>query len=300
LISAGYELWERALLLDRDNLIEESKQKFQAAANSFFTEASGEKSGIGRALNEYSTVLDAFSSVQEGRLQRNSSIFEEALVSFSKASEILRATIHYAFMASYISGCVTLETAPDFEDDDEKFQGYKNAISLFEQSKIALSFRDDRHPLLRSIDSMVKYAISRALLLESDMLAKDGSLSDARKKREQSNRVEEEFLDESGSDKQLETQHFKIDYFLKGYECERALVGSYLVTFPERNSLWIGNVGSNPAFLETLGKSDVNKSISSCDSILLPMEKNFHGRLRISYKDEVDKKSFDEGCLTVI
>ncbi|HYB04411.1 MAG TPA: hypothetical protein VED17_08110, partial [Nitrososphaerales archaeon] len=255
---------------------------------------------IARALLEYSTLMDAFSSVQEGRLLKEESNFDEALPYFTKASEIFRATVHFAFLAGYVSGCASLETASDMIDDDEKFQGYKNSIALFEQSKLALSFRDDRHPLLRSIDAMIKFGISRALLVESHMLDQKGAASDSRKKREQSRDVEADFRRLFRVDDTHQESYFRIDYFLKGYDCERAIHGSYISSFPERTSLWIGNVGMHSAQISALGKIAVDSMLTPGDSISWPIEPEFKGKLRIFYTDAEDKSSYDEGCLTVI
>ena len=178
------------------------------------------------------------------------------------------------------------------------FQGYKNAIALFEQSKLALSFRDERHPSLRSIDALIKFTISRALVLESQILSNEGSSLESRKKIEQSRNVEEDFILLAGGSK-IEPSRYRIDYLPK-YDCERALDGASLTAFPEAKSLWIGNVGKNSALVESLGKDKIGKTIGAFDSMTLPMNSDFHGRLRISYIDELTENRFDEGCLTVI
>jgi tetratricopeptide (TPR) repeat protein len=299
LIPGGWELWKQSLELDKKSLMRESRSSFEASAKAFFDDARGEKAAIARALLEYSTLMDAFSMVEEGRLLKEESNFEEALTCFAKASEIFRATVHFAFLAAYVSGCASLETASEMTEDDEKFQGYKNAIALFEQSKLALSFRDDRHPLLRSIDANVKFGISRALLVESHMLDRKGAAPDSRKKREQSRNVEADFRRLSGTGETQES-HFRIDYFLKGYDCERAIHSSYISSFPERTSLWIGNVGIHSAQISTLGKSAVDRTLAPGDSISWPLVPEFKGKLRIVYTDVEDRSSYDEGCLTVI
>jgi len=296
----GFELWKLALVNDRKSSLGDSKSSFQAASNVFFEEASNEKSGISRALYEYSTLMDSFAKVQDGRLLKTERKFDESLDFFAKATEILRATVHFGFLAGYVSGCASLETASEMEDYEEKFQGFKNSIALFEQSKLALSFRDERHPLIRAIDGLIKFSISRALLLEAEMLSQMGSASDSRKKREQSENVEEEFRILVGSNNVSSISRFKIDYFLKGYDCERALEGSYLSTFPERTSLWIGNVGVHPTNVQLVGKSQVEKIIEPSKSIEWPLLPDFRGRLRITYTDESNKRKYDEGCLTAV
>ena len=298
MIPKGFELWSEGLILDKKLLLIESKSCFEASAKAFFEDASGSK--IARALLEYSTVMDAYSILQEGRLLKELLNYDEALASFAKASEILRATVHFGFLSPYISGCASLETASEIQDNDEKFQAYKNSIALFEQSKFALSFRDDHHPLLRSIDAMVKLGISRALLLESEMLHQKGLLADSRRKREQFKSVEEDFQTLSGTAGSSLGSRIKIDYFLKGYECDRAVKGTLITSFPEKTLLWIGNVGKNPALVEKLGKSVVDKTLPAFESISWPMSPEFHGKLRIVYLDAEDKQRYDEGCLTVI
>ncbi len=285
------------MALDRRSSLQESDSGFRRAAVAFFDDANTDRTAIARALLEYSTLMDAFSSVQEGRILKEESKFDEALSYFSKASEILRATVHFGFMAGYMSGCAMLETASQMEQDEDKFQGYKNAIALFEQAKLALSFRDVRHPLLRSVEAMVKFGISRALLVESEMLEAKGAAQDSRKKKEQSRNVEMDFYKLSGA--RVSPSSFRIDYFLKGYECERSTKGSFLVSFPEKTSLWIGNVGNHSAQIASLGKSQVDRELDPGDSLSWPMDPGFKGKLRIDYTDLETKSRYDEGCLTV-
>ena len=272
--------------------------EFAEAARTFFEEGTGAKAHVARAYFEHSTLMDAFAAVQEARILKAKSSFDESLEKFAKASEILRATVHFAYLASYISGCATLETAMEMESREEKFEGFKNAIALFEQSKLALSFRDEHHPSLRSIDAVIKFTISRALLVESQILSDEGSLLESSEKIEQSRDVEKDFVILAGGTK-IEPSRYRIEYLSK-YDCERALEGASLTVFPEATSLWIGNVGGNPALVESLGKDKVNKTILAFNSTTWPMKSDFRGRLRISYIDELTGNRFDEGCLTVI
>jgi len=280
--------------------MQNSKSSFQASAKAFFDEAGENKIAIARALLEYSTVMDAFSSVQEGRILMAHCRFDEALPCFAKASEIFRATVHFGFLAGYVSGCASLETVQGIEDKEEQFQGFKNAIALFEQAKLALGFRDERHPLIRSIDAMIKFGISRALLVESQMLEAKGAVADSRKKRDQSKNVETDFHQLSGGSETTPISRFRIDYFLKGYECERALKSSFLTSFPERTSLWIGNVGIHPAHVASLGRSSIDRNLAIGESLVWPMDPEFKGKLRITYSDLESNFRYDEGCLTVI
>jgi len=109
--SLGFEHWKSALENDRKSNLERSKFEFEGAARAFFEETGGSKVGVARAFYEYSTLMDAFATVQEARILKANSSFEGALEKFVKASEILRATAHFAYLASYISGCASLETA---------------------------------------------------------------------------------------------------------------------------------------------------------------------------------------------
>jgi len=296
--SGGFDHWKFAIECDKNSDLHQSKIELTKAAKAFFEEGSGNRAGVSRALFEYSTLMDAFALVQEGRILRNELRFEDSLNEFVTASEILRATIHFAYLASYVSGCATLETALEMESNDEKFQGLKNSIALFEQSKIALSFRDERHPSLRSIDALVKFAISRALLVESQTLSEKGSLDESRMKIKQAENVENDLVKLEGRGK-IEPSRYKIEYLSK-YDCERALDGAMLATFPEARSLWIGNVGNNPAYVEGLGEKKVERTVDVSESSVCPLESSFHGKLRISYMDETTGNRFDEGCLTVI
>ena len=296
--ATGFEYWELALELDKKSNLQQSKFEFVEAARIFFEEGIGPKVGVARAFFECSTLMDSFAAVQEARILKAESNFDESLEKFAKASEILRATLHFAYLASYVSGCAALETAMEMESKEEMFEGCKNAIALFEQSKLALSFRDERHPSLRSIDAVIKFTISRALLVESQFLSEEGSSLESSKKIEQSRDVEKDFAISAGETK-IEPSRYRIEYFLK-YDCERALKGASLEVFPEATSLWIGNVGGNPASVESFGKDVVNKTINPFHSMIWPMKNDFRGRLRISYVDEMTGNRFDEGCLTVI
>jgi hypothetical protein len=295
---AAFEHWKLALDHEKKSDLEQSEFELAEAAQAFFEEGTGPKTGVARAFFEYSTLMDAFATVQEARILRNELNFEKSLEKFVKASEILRATVHFAYLAGYISGCASLETAGEMESREEMFQGFKNAIALFEQSKLALSFRDEQHPSLRSIEALIKFAISRALLVESQILSNEGSYLESSKKMEQSKNLEEEFAALEGKGK-AEPSRYRIEYLPK-YECERALEGALLTAFPEATSLWIGNVGKHPAAVESLGKDRIVKTVSAFDSITWPLKSDFRGKLRISYADETTGKRFDEGCLTVI
>lgn len=291
----GFGFWRAAVDADSKGELETSQSRLQTAARSFFDEGSSSKTAVGRAYFEYSTLMDAFSAVQEGRLLKSKREYDLSLTKFERASEVFRSTVHFGFLAGYISGCASLETALEMESVEDSFQGFKNANALFEQSKLLLSFRDEKHPFVHSIDILLKYSISRALLVESQKLGDEGENESARKKKEQSRAVEVDFERLAGKS----ASKFKINY-LPDYECRRAEKGALLVTFPEQQNMWIGNVGKNPARLDKMGEGKVSKTIAPDDSVLQEIGEKFQGKLRISYRDEVSGGKFDEGCLTIL
>jgi hypothetical protein len=294
--SGGFGFWRAAVTADSKGELETSKSHFEVAAKSFFDEGSSTKQAVGRAYFEYSTLMDAFSAVQEGRISKSKGEYDLSLPKFERASEVFRSTLHFGFLAGYISGCASLETALEMEPGEDSFQGFKNANALFEQSKLLLSFRDEKHAIIHSIDILLKYSISRALFVESQNLAKEGAGESARKKKEQSRAVEEEFERLAGKNT---ARQFRINYF-PDYECKRAEKGALLVSFPEQQNLWIGNVGKNLAVLNKLGSEEIMRKIASNESIIHQMQENFHGKLRIKYEDAENGGKFDEGCLTIL
>jgi hypothetical protein len=295
-VRGGFEFWKVAAAEDSKAELETSKSHLQSAARVFFEEGSTTKTAVGRALFEFSTLMDAFVAVQEGRILKSSGEFDASLSKFQHASEIFRSTVHYGYLSGYVSGCASLETAIEMQPGEDSFQGFKNANALFEQSKLLLSFRDEKHPFVHSIDILLKYSISRALLVESLNLAKDGSKESARKKKEQSSLVEDDFEKLAGS---KAAKHFKINY-LPDHECNRAEKGALLVVFPEQQNMWIGNVGKNSSFVHKLGDGEIEKEISPDESIAQKMVENFRGKLRVVYEDTENHQKYDEGCLTVI
>ena len=136
--------------------------------------------------------MDAFAIVQQARRLKLNLKYEESLSEFTKAAEILRSTVHFGFLSGYESGCATLETALELKDPDESFQAFKNAIALFEQSKLALGFRDEKHPMVEVIDSLIKYSISEAFLAESRSLSQSGKKDEAKRKLQQSRAIAED------------------------------------------------------------------------------------------------------------
>ena len=294
--TGGFDFWRAGLVADSEEKLDVSSGHFQSAAKEFFDEGSSGKVGVGKALYEFSTLMDAFSDVQEARLLKYRSEFDLSLSKFEHASEILKSTIHYAFLSGYISGCASLETALEMEASEDSFQGFKNANALFEQSKLLLSFRDEAHPFMRNIDVLLKYSISRALFVESQNLRSKGANEDARKKKEQSKAVEEDFEKLAGK---KSAGNFKIKY-LPEYECARAEKGALVIVFPEPRDLWLGNVGKNPALLQKIGNRELSKTLSPGESLTQAVEGDYHGKLRIVYEDTTNQQRFDEGCITII
>ena len=297
-------MWERAQEEDRDLHVAESKHLFQRAAEAFFHDAEGKLSTVKKPLNEYSTLMDSFSCVQEARLLKSRNDFEAALSSFAKATDILRATVHFAFLASYVSACASLETAIELGNSEDAVQGFRNGIGLFEQSKLALSFRDERHPILRSINALIKYSISKALLVESKLLEISGSADEAEAKKTQAFRIESELsqqADPSAINDAVPApiRHFRITYFpLDDYR--RAMSGAFLTVFPEGSAIWIGNIGSSAARVVRIGGEKVRMNLPSSDSSSYPLNEFIKGKVRIMYEDEVTKNVYDEGCATII
>ncbi len=294
--NGGFDRWRAALLADSEDKLETSAAYFKSAAKEFFDEGSSKRAAVGRALFEFSTLMDGFSSVQEARLSKSNSDFELSLSKFGRAAEIFRSTIHYAFLSGYVSGCASLETALEMEAREDSFQGFKNANALFEQSKLLLSFRDERHPFMRSIDILLKYSISRALLVESNNLQIKGASQGSRIKKEQSMAVEEDFEKLAGK---KAAKSFKIKY-LPDYECIRAERGALAIVFPEQRTMWIGNVGKNAAVVLKMGNREIGKKIAPDESLIQVIEEGYRGKLRIIYEDMVSDERFDEGCLTVL
>ncbi len=121
--------------MDRKGELEDSESSFRQAARFFFDSGSDAGSHVGRAFFEYSTLMDAFASVQGVRQLKLNSKYEESLSEFTGAAEILRSSVHFGFLSGYESGCATLEAALEIKDPDEAFQAFKNAIALCMSSR---------------------------------------------------------------------------------------------------------------------------------------------------------------------
>lgn len=291
-----FSTWQEALQLDSRGELEESKSLFAKAAKLFFEFGSGTNARVGRALFEYSSLMDAFASVQTARDLHSKKDYDGSLIEFAKAAETLRATIHFGFLSGYVSGCAILEEAIATKEPDEAHQAFKNANALFEQSKLALGLRDEKHLLIDVIDSLLKYSISRAFLAESSKLSQGGRSEEARIKTDQSlslKKDHESLASKSG------LRPYLITYFPSD-DWKRAQSTGFIVTFPENDSIWAGNVGCNPVEIISLGDKSVNIIVNPFQSISYPVDSKHKGRIRIVYRDLKESKSYDEGCLLMI
>jgi hypothetical protein len=287
-------LWKEAINFDQKSDLQLSHSKFAQAAQKFFDLASSEEK-IARGLYEYSTLMDAFSRIQLGRLGASKGEFDGALSKFNEASQILRSTIHFGFLAAFIAACATTETTDKLEDNDaEKLQGYRNAIALFEQSKIALGFRDEHHPISTIIDAYIRCCISRALALESLTQAQSGSIDLAEETKKRSELITKEFQ-LLGSRAGIRTDRL---IFLPLDDYRRVEEGSYILTYPDKGRLLLLNIGTNPATIDSIGSKTFNeRKLESRDSLEVLEGEVEKGRIRVTYTDEISGKNYDEGCV---
>ena len=72
------------------------------------------------------------------------------------------------------------------------------------------------------------------------------------------------------------------------------------MSFPEKDSIWLGNIGSNSVMVETLGKNKIDKVIDPAQSISCPVTGSTKGRIRVVYVDIKERKRYDEGCVLMI
>lgn len=289
-----FVLWKEGINFDLKSELQLSYSKFMQAAQKFFDMASSEEN-VAKALFEYSTLMDAFCRTQLGRLAISINEFDEALSKFNEATQILRSTAHFGFLAPFISACATTETTDKLEKfDPEKLQGYRNAIALYEQSKIALSFRDEYHPISTVIDAYIRYCISQALLLESSGQAQSGDqkLSEDTKKRSELIMKEFKLLALRAG---VPTDRL---LFLPPNDYRRVEEGSFIVTYPDKGCLWLLNLGTNPAIIDSIGSKTFNeKKLEPRDSLGVSEDELEKGKIRLIYRDMMTGRKFDEGCL---
>lgn len=291
-----FDHWKLSVALDHAENFEESGQQFSRSAQIFF-ESGSILPRAAKALFEYSTLMDAFSYAAKGRLALSKENFSDASQAFTKSSEILRSTIHFAFLAPYIAACGILHTALGLDGGDEDaFEAYKSANALLEQAKFALSLKDERSPLATVFDALLKRSISLALRSEAISLAKSGSneLSKDKMKRSEQVHLESNYLSRKAG---LEPE--AIEFFpLRDFNfVERAVL---ILAYPEGESLWLVNVGKHPALIEKLGNVEVNQEIRAMDSWAFQMKLLSKGKVRAEYLDTVYHVKYDVGCLTLV
>lgn len=291
-MSNPFQVWQGAIVLDEQNSIRESSKMFAKASQSFF-EFGSIKPAVGRACFEYSTLMDSFYRIQVARQLRFELRYDESLKEFGNASQILRATVHFGFLSAYVSACATLETAEELHDKNEAFAAFRNAIALFEQSKFALGLRDELHPTIRIIDSMIKYSISRALFVESGIIADEHKAEESRKKIEQSELIKKEYHSLAGNGSS------RINYF-PIQDWKRAQSGALIVSYPENKLMWLMNIGSNPVKVDAVGASQMSDVVNPFQALAVPTEKLGRGRIRVVYRDSTTNKIYDEGCLMMV
>ncbi len=292
-----FSTWKEGVAFDQSVRFQESSSKFKAAAQEFYDSATRQVK-VARAYYEYSSLMDAYSLVQLGRLDIHDNDFDPALAKFDEAARILRSTIHFGFLAPFISACATAETTDMMEKDDpECLQGYKNAIALYEQSKLALSFRDYRHQIVTVIDAYIRRCISRALNVESFNERLHQNIEASKDKEKRSRLVQLEF---EGLLRKVGLGKERLLYLpLDDYR--RAEEGAFVLSFPDTSSLWLLNLGNHAANIEKLGDYDsMGVSLKPKDSMKFAAELFGSGRIRVTYKDVVTGRKFDEGCVTAI
>ncbi len=294
-IGDPFESWWKALSHDSTGSLDFSGRSFDEAADLFFKSGT-ENPNISRAYFEYSTLMDAFSRVQEARRLEMKADYEKSLEKFGRAAEILRSTVHFGFLSGYISACATLETALKIEDLGEKYDALKNAITLFEQSKLALSFRDERHPILRGIDSLIKYCITDAFLVESKALMGRGLVAEANRKSSESATVSKDHETLKG---EIGASAMWVNYFLVE-DWKRARSSGFVLTYIDKDSMLLQNVGSNTVRVDTVANKAVNVVINAKDSTIHRIASSAKGRIRVGYFDTKSGQHYDEGCLLSI
>lgn len=242
--------------------------------------------------------MDAHSQIELGRKDIGTNEFDQALVKFDGAAKILRSTIHFGFVAPFISACATAETTDKMErEDPECLQGYKNAIALYEQSKLALSFRDEYHFTITVMDAYIRYCISQALFVESLDQKRQGNTEASNDKERRSKLLRSEFEDllkKAGQDKKSLLYHPLDDY-------KRVKEGSFVVSFPDASSLSLLNLGTHMARIEKIGSFDpLGVDLEPGNSMNFSSKVIGRGKIRVIYTDMVSGKKFNEGCLMAI
>jgi hypothetical protein len=291
-----FSLWAEGVNRDLENRIEESHDKFIAAAKSFFDSAAS-NSEVATACYEYSTLMDAYSTVQKGRKLIAGEEFESALDCIAKAGEIFRSTIHFAFLSPFVAASAGLEVLQDLDDSDpEKFQACKNSIALFEQSKIVLSFRDEHHPIIDLIDAYIRLAISKALRIEALQEKTSYKDSDSQEKIARSDNLDQEFRTRL---EKLGRTNYRLDFFPVS-DYERAQRSSFLIGYPSGDNLSLLNVGTSPALVRRVGNIETQQVIAPKSNLQIPLRQLEKMKIRVIYRDLKSGNDYDEGCLSLL
>ena len=293
-------VWKSAIAADRKFDLELSNILFNKASNCFFQSASDNEK-VSRALYEYSTLMIAFERVQSARILHRSSQFDESLSEFSKACEIFRSTVRFAYMASYVSACATIDELLKLDKGDEDYlEACKNAIALLEQSKIALSFRDDIHSFHKQVDSLINLTMSLALEAESldEMSSADEHSKEVEVKLCESKRLYKEYEEILLKKEVLPYVSF-VNYFPLD-DCSRDLSGPLIAAYPNADQLLLINVGDADAMITSLAGKKIQILLQRRDSIFLPAGLLGKGRVRIAYSDIRTGREYNEGCLSIV
>jgi hypothetical protein len=293
----AFKLWEEGMNDDSAGYYGLSASKFQLAAQSFFEAGSPESKQV-KAYYEYSTLMDAYARIQQGRQLLESRQFDEALGKFTESAKILRSTIHFGFLAPYVSACaITQVTELGERNEEESIEGYKNAIALFEQSKIALSFRDELDSIIRKIDKYIRFCVSQALYLESLQHLRSGDTLIAADKENRARAVKQEYLSDAnnnlGNAAKLQ--------FLPLLDFKRVDEGAFVVSYPDADGLWLVNIGQNPAHLIKIGSLSLGQVLLGAqDSVHFNASEIGKGKIRLEYEDKATGKKYNEGCVLII
>jgi hypothetical protein len=292
-----FEVWAEAISLDDMGNISDSEKLFETAAKEFF-DKSVENSEVALAYIEYSTLMDAFSAVQKCRHLIFQEDFDGALNSIVKAGEIFRATLHFAFLSPFVASCAGLEVMEGLsEPDDEGFQACKNSIALLEQSKLVLSFRDERHPFIEIIDAYIRLAISKALKIESELDSRSGSTNvEVKSKEDRSVLLKQEYEDRLSK---IGRKSSRLDYFpLADYL--RAMKGAFILGYPNAEELELVNVGTQDAIVTRLGSLELHEKIEGKSAWRVSLNRFQKMKIRVIYRDTKSGVSYNEGCLSLV
>ncbi|MGI0078794.1 MAG: hypothetical protein ACRECH_04150 [Nitrososphaerales archaeon] len=288
--------WKSAVAFDHLKKFVESEDEFKKAAQFFFDSAS-KHGAVAKAMLEFSTLMDAFSKIASGRRFLSENNFSRASEVVPGSSEVLRSTLHFAFLAPYISACATLETLAGMKNwDEDKFQAYRTTNALLEQAKFALSFRDETHTLITVIEAFLKFSISGALHFEADSLLASGATELAADKESRSHQVRREY-EHLARRAGLELD--EIEFFPQRDFVERDHA-PLLLAYPDSENLWLLNVGMHPARLQKLGDLIISKEIPSISSASFELRRLTKGKIRVEYLDPFNNERHNVGCMTLV